>query len=216
MKKYYKKEPQGRERHNEIQNLKNTEFVPPKERAEYMGKCIQLYVANCCDIDKLKHRTYENNPEQEKNANAAMEGMESDNAILWNMLQMCHDSIQKDFAMSPTMPEELATVMWEISNLDEVVAKEINKRRPKSMTVIEELSVNSLLELAGKAINQAVGKIAEAEEAQSKEDEYFLALAVFIDLVEEGSTKDLLEYSRTIQETHFSDGYKKVMEGQVT
>jgi len=198
-KKYYDKEPQGIERHNEIKNIKNKGMgTNDKDMAEYMGRCFELYVANACDIDKLKTRIYgDSNEDQDQARKAALGGMEADNAILWNMMQEAYDVGSK----VSTPPVWLSASLWDISNIDDIVAEEIAKRKPKNTILVTNLSVESLLELASKAVNQASKMLKPKEEVEP----YRTALSYFVSLIEEGSTRDLMDHANNVKEKFFSE-----------
>ena len=59
--KHYRggKEPQGRDRHLEVNGLVGTSFTNVEDTLVGMAKCVELYIMNECDCDKLETREYD-------------------------------------------------------------------------------------------------------------------------------------------------------------
>lgn len=194
------KEPQGRDRNIEITTLVAKPFASVEDTLVDMAKCVELYIMNKCDCDKLNTRAYEEDAKKQ-NAMKAVKSMEEDNDKIWNYLQESYNKIS-EAAKEP--PVELLYIMDNIVNLEKVAAKAVADKRKavaersrssetKTNQVEEEYEDEHIRKVMSMTLEDVIKKV--AEESHDYKDE----LQHFVNLVEHGSSKDLVTYANKIK-----------------
>jgi hypothetical protein len=197
--KHYREgeEPQGRDRHLEVNGLVGTSFTNVEDTLVDMAKCVELYVMNECDCDKLETRDYEEDAKK-VNSMKAVKSMQEDNDKLWNHIQESYAKITNSKA---DVPIDLLYVMDNIVNLRAVAKRAVKAKKEAatrgkptvSITVEDPThdSFQAVLDMRLEDVLKAVSK-----KGQSYKDE----LKHFVDLVENGSSKDLVAYANKMKE----------------
>jgi hypothetical protein len=192
---YAGNEPQGIDRKNAVDDLVNKPFTSVEETLVDMAKCVELYIMNECDCDKLNTRAYEDDAKK-SNAMKAVDGMCEDNNKLWNFLQ---DSYKKINESSKELPLELLHVMDNIVNLDAVAQRAVAQKREavaqrkSSETKTEEYEDENIKKIMSMTLEDVIKKVAESRH------DYKPELQHFVNLVENGSSKDLVSYANKIK-----------------
>jgi len=174
----YNPEPQGVERRQEVTKLMSSREAP----IIIMKKAMQLYIANACDIDKLKHRAYDEDSRAKK-SETAIDSMNADNNRLWDLLADKHDVLIR----SKDVSREFLDIVDDMSNISTLVSNAI-KQKVGGATTKQRKSVEVSQEVLDMKVSDLLGS------AKHKE-----SLTKFISLVETGSAADLVAYAKEVK-----------------
>jgi hypothetical protein len=163
-----------------------------------MAKCVELYIMNECDCDKLETREYDENAKQ-LNAMKAVKSMQEDNDKLWNHIQ---ESYVKITNSKNDVPIDLLYVMDNIVNLKAVAKRAVKAKKeaatrgnkPTVSITVEDPTHDAFQEVLDMRLEDVLKVV--SKKGQSYEDE----LKHFVDLVENGSSKDLVAYANKMKE----------------
>jgi hypothetical protein len=154
---------------------------------------------NECDCDKLNTRDYEEDAKKQ-NAMKAVKSMEEDNDKIFNYLK---DSYDKISAAEKEPPVELLYIMDNIVNLEKVAAKAVEDKRKavakakssetKTNQVEEEYEDEHIKKVMSMTLEDVIKKVAQ------EPHDYKSELQHFINLVENGSPKELVIYANKMK-----------------
>jgi len=197
--KHYRggKEPQGRDRHLEVNGLVGTSFTNVEDTLVGMAKCVELYIMNECDCDKLETREYDEDAKK-LNAMKAVKSMQEDNDKLWNHIQ---ESYVKITNSKNDVPIDLLYVMDNIVNLKAVAKRAVKAKKeaatrgkPTVSITVEDPTHDAFQEVLDMRLEDVLKAVS------AKGTSYEEELKHFVDLVENGSSKDLVAYANKMKE----------------